>query len=311
MTAEAGAAPAADVPAASSPAPAPSATPTAPTKGTPRQRMAEKLRQSRKAETEAPASANDAPTETLAGDAEKKPGESTAPQAGKDTEAKAEEPKGTEQESEQMVPLSALKERVGRANAKAEKLQGRVNELELQHRSTTEAMRLMQAEVERYRAALSEKQLLDPRDEQIRELQLQQEAQGIRSKLEKEHAEQLAQLRAEAEQAAAQEREEAQVEAQRQVLGRQLQAALDEFPLAHRAAVIHALRASPMSEPREVAKAIHEQAITTAQRLNAPQAPKPVAPQTVSSPSASPARRLPATPKNMAAHLKALRASTG
>ena len=295
------AAPADATPAASSSATtAPSSAPPA----TSAQRMAESLKRMRARDAGPPA----APTNPQAPPSDETPAvldasDGSPADARPDSDgesALAEEGKRSKKDTDS-VPKKAFLERIARETAKvrAEREKSAAKDLELAKAS--EAMRLLDAEVERLHGLLAQGARYDEKDEVIHGHELSRRAQEASSRLLSEHQ---AALKA--------QQEQEQIEQQSYAIEEEIAGALQRYPMVSRRELIAEMYDKQGAPADQVAAALHKERLEVARRTFASEQPPPArtVPSTTRAASAAPAAavRYPDTPAGMAQRLRDARA---
>lgn len=213
----------------------------------------------------------------------------TAALAGEGEDAKGDEPEKT-------IPLQAFQRRLAREREKYSKAQEQLNARDLELKTTSTAVQMLQAELARVKEALASGQAFDPRDEQLHDLRLQQHAQAIGAQLLAEHQ---AALEAQAQAAAKQ--------AAQATLRSEMHEALDANQLVSFAELKSALlRAPDDADIAAVAKTLQAQKLALADKLRA-QAQRPQAPRSAKPGAAGSTHRFSVDQSGMNAFLASRR----
>lgn len=287
---------AAPSPAITAPSSAPPATPT--------QRMAESLKRMRARNAEGPP----APAPQQAPTAETSPADAAQPEATSTADARpdsdgesAQAEEGRQKKDTDSVPKKAFLERLAREGAKlrAEREKSAAKDLELA--KATEAMRFLDAEVERLHGLLAKGATYDEKDEVIRGHELSRQAQEASSRLLSEHQ---AALKA--------QQEQEQIEQQSHAIEEEITGALQRYPMVSRRELIAEMYEKQGAPAEQVAAQLHKERLDFARKALAAEQPAPAraVPSTTRAAPSAPAAavRYPDTPAGMAQRLRDARA---
>lgn len=188
------------------------------------------------------------------------------------------------QDEPKTIPMAAFKERLGRATEKNKQLQTEVAARDLDLQKARHAVQLLQQELEAVTAKHREGAAYDPRDEQLREADMERRAREIASRVQAEHEETLR------KQAAAYA-DEVRHEQLRASYARDIDSALSQYDLVDRSLLIAALRqeaskAKPASA-QTLAASIHAGILERSRKHLGPSA-RPDTPATTRSPGGGP-----------------------
>lgn len=216
--------------------------------------------------------------------------DSTAAQAGEGEDAKGkDEPKS--------IPFATFQKRLARESAKAKEAHEQLQSERLAVRKAEKAVELMHGEYERLKELLAAGQGFDPRDEQLRELQLGNIVREEATKLLAKHQEELQQQTAQAE------KQQYQLE-----LRAEMQEALDGHPLLTFAELKKAMQAAQSTDATAVAAALQAKKLALADRLRGTRA-TPAAPRSAKGASPGTTHKFEANQAGYSAYLAAKRAA--
>lgn len=216
------------------------------------QRMAAHIAKSRSASSGAPpAAASPAGGSVPIGDSPDASTGAEGDEEGTDTASQDTPKQDAKKKADDVVPLAAFKERIGKLSEKIKATREELTTATIEREKVTAAARLLHEENERLRAQLREGRAYDPRDEELSDVRLSQRAKEEAENIERMKAERLAELRATFEQEAARE-------AMRAQLSVQIDRAVGSYALASREAVIEAMKSRRDLSANEAAKLIHE-----------------------------------------------------
>lgn len=181
------------------------------------------------------------------------------------------------------VPLAVFKERLAKVQEKAsvrhQELQGQVNAKDLELANSREALKLLAAEFDGYKARVAAGELPDDRDEQLRGYELEKSAREAAQRNTKAHEDRIAgQARAQEE-----EQEKEQHAENVKSIAKEIDEVLTRYPMIHRRELIaekHALQQATgqIVDTEKLAADLHERKLTIARsKLTAP---TPATPQT-------------------------------
>jgi hypothetical protein len=232
----------------------------------PRQRIKESIREGRKVTASArtdDTGQDDKRQSQRAAGSEKDAGAPSKEQA-ETLDDKAKEAK-KEPDSE-VVPLKAFKERLARESEKAKTLRDQLGSKDLELAKSREGIRILNAELERLRAAFQEGRRPDDKDERLRGHELEAEARASLDRIQREHEQKL--------QAGD---NETRIAVAKEELQQEVGDALSRYPMVHQRELMAEVRAAWAANPNariaDIAASIQEAKLATADKLRAPSRP--------------------------------------
>lgn len=174
-----------------------------------------------------------------------------------DSEAsvKADDGKKTEKPREDVIPMAAFKERVGKLQRRIEQAEESASKASLEATRYKTALELINSDNERLRSMLQNGQGYDPTAEELHATKFEMKARDLGSKIEREHQETIEKRRADAEKSA-------QVESIKERLSNEVNNVVAKYPLADSDGVLAALRQAHLEGKRmtahEAARMIHD-----------------------------------------------------
>jgi len=182
-----------------------------------------------------------------------------------------EEGKNKEEPAEETIPKAAFLKRVNGLNAQRRKLETSNLEYQKEVAEYREAFSILAERVQAAEAKLAEYEDVDPRDQQLQEMQLQQRGAEIRKRLEAEHQQKIADME-----------RKAQVESRADQIIQEAEFWADKYQTLTPEEIVYKFRTSDKSI-EDVAKSLHDARYTSLKRMfvkeNKPDAPKKLKPQ--------------------------------
>lgn len=182
-----------------------------------------------------------------------------------------EEGKNKEEPAEETIPKAAFLKRVNGLNAQRRKLETSNLEYQKEVAEYREAFSILAERVQVAEAKLAEYEDVDPRDQQLQEMQLQQRGAEIRKRLEAEHQQKIADME-----------RKAQVESRADQIIQEAEFWADKYQTLTPEEIVYKFRTSDKSI-EDVAKSLHDARYASLKRMfvkeNKPDAPKKLKPQ--------------------------------
>lgn len=179
-------------------------------------------------------------------------------------QAEAKQPEAEQDKKSRMIPEAAFKERLAREARKRESIQKELAAARLDLRKAQEASALLQRTLDEQSQARAEGVPYDPKDAEVLQLRLQEEARKVSERLMKQHEDELRQMQAEL-------KAEARAEQLREDFSRQIDDALSAFPLVSRRDLIAEMKAEQAkarpAPTRQLAQRLHDRALEVARKL--------------------------------------------
>lgn len=174
-----------------------------------------------------------------------------------DSEAsvKADDGKKTEKPREDVIPMAAFKERVGKLQRRIEQAEESASKASLDVNRYKAALELVNSDNERLKAMLQNGQGYDPTTEELHATKFEMKARDLGSKIEREHQEAIEKRRSE-------EANASKVESIKERLANEVNVVVEKYPLSDSDSVLAAMRQAHLAGKRltahEAAKMIHD-----------------------------------------------------